>query len=142
MNTITLTIAATPDNLKRLADAFGDCIDETLHADDIPAHRRPTAQDAPKGETIKSAEIEIPVTATVEVKEPENVTKELENVTKRDENAPAPTLSDIRVKAAETVKDGHGEALKALLDKYEVEKVPNLPEEKYAAFFADLEAIK
>ena len=136
MNTITLTIAATPDNLQRLADAFGDCIDETLHADDIPAHRRPTAQDAPKGETIKSAEIEIPVTATAEIKEPENVTKEPEKVTN------APTLSDIRVKAAETVKDGHGEALKALLDKYEVEKVPNLPEEKYAAFFADLEAIK
>lgn len=135
MNTITLTIAATPDNLKRLADAFGDCIDETLHADDIPAHRRPTAQEAPKGETIKSAEIEIPVTATVEIKEPENVTK-------RDENASSPTLSDIRVKAAEIVKDGHGEVLKALLDKYEVEKVPNLPEEKYAAFFADLEAIK
>lgn len=134
MNTITLTIAATPDNLKRLADAFGDCIDETLHADDIPAHRRPTAQEAPKGETIKSAEVEIPVTATVESKKLETVEKP--------ETDPAPTLSDIRIKAADLVKDGHGEALKALLDKYEVEKVPNLPEEKYAAFFADLEAIK
>lgn len=137
MNTITLTIAATPDNLKRLADAFGDCIDETLRADDIPAHRRPSNPEAPKGETIKSAEnpAAVPEKAETVAKEPENVAKPAENVA-------TPTLSDIRIKAAEAVKAGHGEELKALLDKYEVEKVPNLPEEKYAAFFADLEAIK
>ena len=137
MNTITLTIAATPDNLQRLADAFGDCIDETLHADDIPAHRRSTAQDAQKGETIKSAEIPaaVPEKAETVAKEPETVAKPAENVA-------TPTLSDIRIKAADLVKDGHGSELKALLDKYEVEKVPNLPEEKYTAFFADLEAIK
>ena len=36
MNTITLTIAATPANLMKLAQAFGDSIDAVIGAEDVP----------------------------------------------------------------------------------------------------------
>ena len=142
MNTITLTIAATPDNLKRLADAFGDCIDETLSASDIPAHRRPTAQDAPKGETVKSAEVEIPAKAE-ESKTTENGAKAPENGAKAPETEQKAeiTLSDLRAKGAELVKSEHREEIKALLEDFRAARIPELKPEDYAEFMRRMEAI-
>lgn len=132
MNTITLTIAATPDNLKRLADAFGDCIDETLSANDIPAHRRP-AEPAVKGETVKSAEIpakaEEPKTSKNEQKEPET------------EQKAEVTLSDLRAKGTELVKNEHREEIKALLEEFGAARIPEVKPEDYAEFMSRMEAI-
>ena len=57
MNTITLTIAATPSNLMKLAQAFGDSIDGILGAEDVPVtqyqdkgrSRNETGQDPAEG---------------------------------------------------------------------------------------------
>jgi len=139
MNTITLTIAATPDNLKRLADAFGDCIDETLSASDIPAHRKP-AGDVKGKKTVKSAEI--PAKAE-EPKTTENVAKPAENVAKPPETEQKAeiTLSDLRAKGAELVKSEHREEIKALLEEFGAARIPELKPEDYAEFMRRMEAI-
>lgn len=139
MNTITLTIAATPVNLKRLADAFGDCIDETLPADAIPAHRRP-ANPAVKGETVKSAEIPA---KTEEPKKDENEQKEpeIEQKAPETEQKAEITLSDLRAKGAELVKSEHREEIKALLEEFGAARIPELKPEDYAEFMSRMEAI-
>ena len=125
MNTITLTIAATPDNLRKLALAFGEEIDETLSKDHVPAHRKATGPNPPGSPVVKSVEI------------PEG----------KEEPAPAPepeqtvTLSDIRAKASVLTKGAHRAELKALLDQFGAARVTELNEADYAAFYKGLEAI-
>lgn len=125
MNTITLTIAATPDNLRKLALAFGEEIDETLSKDHVPAHRKATGPNPPGSPVVKSVEI------------PEG----------KEEPAPAPepeqtvTLSDIRAKASVLTKGEHRAELKALLDQFGAARVTELNEADYAAFYKGLEAI-
>ena len=132
MNTITLTIAATPDNLKRLAEAFGDAIDENFPEDAMPARR--ITSTGPAEKTIESTEIKLPENAA----EPnENVAKEPENVAE----APQRTLSELRAKAAQLVKDGHKDDLKALLGSFGAPKVPELKQEDWNAFYERMEAI-
>lgn len=136
MNTITLTIAATPDNLRRLAEAFGDMIDENFPNDVMPARR--VSSTGPAEKTIKSAEIRMPETVA---KPTENVAKETETVTKPTENAAKRTMTELRAKAAQLVKDGHKDDLKALLDSFDAPKVPELPEKDWNAFYDRMEAI-
>ena len=132
MNTITLTIAATPDNLKRLAEAFGDAIDENFPKDAMPARR--VTSTGPAEKTIESKEIKLSENAA----EPaENVAEVPENVAE----APQRTLSELRAKAAQLVKDGHKDDLKALLGSFGAPKVPELKQEDWNAFYERMEAI-
>lgn len=135
MNTITLTIAATPDNLKRLAEAFGDAIDENFPKDAMPARR--ITSTGPAEKTIESTEIKLPENAENAAKPTENVAKEPENVAE----APQRTLSELRAKAAQLVKDGHKDDLKALLGSFGAPKVPELKQEDWNAFYERMEAI-
>lgn len=127
MNTITLTIAATPDNLKKLAMAFGDEIDETLSKDHIPAHRKSTGPNPPGTPVVKSVDI------PEEKAEPEPEPK-----TEAEQTV---TLSDIRAKASVLTKGEHRTELKALLDQFGAARVTELRESDYAAFYKGLEAI-
>ena len=133
MNTITLTIAATPDNLKRLAEAFGDCIDENFPKDAMPARR--VSSTGPAEKTIESAEIRLPET----VAEPAAETQE--TVAAPEKQGPAHTLTELRAKAAALVKNGHRDEIKALLQQFNAPKVPELKPEDYDRFFEGLEAI-
>lgn len=137
MNTITLTIAATPDNLRKLAAAFGDVIDETMPGDAIPAKRYATGA-CPGEPDVRSAEIQLPETVA---KEPETVAEDPETAEKEPETVAKRTLSEVRAKAAAVVKAGHKDALKALLAEFDAPKVPELPEDKWGAFYERLEAI-
>lgn len=137
MNTITLTIAATPDNLKRLAEAFGDCIDENFPKDAMPARR--ITSTGPAEKTVESAEIKLPEKPENEAKPAENVAKEPENEAKQE--GPAHTLSELRAKAAALVKNGHRDEIKALLQQFNAPKVPELNPEDYDRFYEGLEAI-
>ena len=135
MNTITLTIAATPDNLKRLAEAFGDAIDENFPKDAMPARR--ITSTGPAEKTIESTEIKLPENAENGAEPNENVAKEPENAAE----APQRTLSELRAKAAQLVKDGHKDDLKALLGSFGAPKVPELKQEDWNAFYERMEAI-
>ena len=55
MNTITLTIAATPSNLMKLAQAFGDSIDGILGAEDVPVTHYQDKVRTPEGAETKPA---------------------------------------------------------------------------------------
>ncbi len=133
MNTITLTIAATPDNLKKLAEAFGDTIDETLAADDIPAKRH-AAGSAPKKDApapVKSAEIK--------AQDAPQVTEPAAEEPKEEKKL---TLSDLRTKGAALTKNkDHLAALRDLLAEFGAERIGDVKEEEYAEFYARMEAI-
>lgn len=133
MNTITLTIAATPDNLKKLAEAFGDTIDETPAADDIPAKRH-AAGSAPKKDApapVKSAEIK--------AQDAPQVTKPAAEEPKKEKTL---TLSDLRTKGAALTKNkDHLAALRDLLAEFGAERIGDVKEEEYAEFYARMEAI-
>lgn len=142
MNTITITIAATPDNLRKLADAFGTCIDETMLTDAVPAKRYATGapSETPGTPVVKSAEIKVPENAKSVAKEPETVAKEPKNVAKPE--GPQHTMSDLRTKAAELIKKAENKApFRELLDEFGVPRVPELPEDQWDAFYERLEAI-
>ena len=130
MNTITLTIAATPDNLRKLAAAFGEVIDETMPADAVPAKMYATGA-CPGEPDIRSARIQLP---EKQPEAPEPAAKEPETAAKR-------TMSELRAKAAAVVKAGHKEELKTLLTEFGAPKVPDLPEDTWGDFYARLEAI-
>ena len=129
MNTITLTIAATPDNLRRLAEAFGNAIDENFPNDATPARR--ISSMGPAEKIIESAEIRMP----------ENVAEEPEPAAAPEKQGPAHTLTELRAKAAALVKGGHREEIKELLQQFGAPKVPELNPEDYDRFFEGLEAI-
>lgn len=138
MNTITLTIAATPDNLRRLAEAFGNAIDENFPNDATPARR--ISSMGPVEKTIESAEIRMPETVA---KPTENVAEEPEPAAEAapEKQGPAHTLTELRAKAAALVKNGHRDEIKALLQQFNAPKVPELKPEDYDRFFEGLEAI-
>ena len=136
MNTITLTIAATPDNLRRLAEAFGNAIDENFPNDVMPARR--VSSTGPAEKTIESAEIRMPETVA---KSTENVAETQETVAAPEKQGPAHTLTELRAKAAALVKNGHRDEIKALLQQFNAPKVPELKPEDYDRFFEGLEAI-
>lgn len=137
MNTITLTIAATPDNLRRLAEAFGNAINENFPNDATPARR--ISSMGPAEKTIESAEIRMPETVA---KPAENVAEEPEpEAETQEKQGPAHTLTELRAKAAALVKNGHRDEIKALLQQFNAPKVPELKPEDYDRFFEGLEAI-
>ena len=148
MNTITLTIAATPDNLRRLAEAFGSGIDAFIGADDIPAKSCPAGMTEAQGVDINPAKIEPPF-PEAEPKAPEtveNAPKKADTVQETAPKAPEParniTMTELRNKAMPIAKGENHDKLKALLDEYGVPRVAELPEERYAEFYARLEEIK
>ena len=114
-----------PDNLKRLAEAFGDAIDENFPKDAMPARR--VTSTGPAEKTIESKEIKLS----------ENVAEVPENVA----DATQHTMSELRAKAAQLVKDGHKDDLKALLGSFGAPKVPELKQEDWNAFYERMEAI-
>ena len=143
MNTITLTIAATPDNLKRLAEAFGEIIDETLPGDAVPAKRYAADAKIPGGPDVRSTEIKDPTVPEPVAKEPENVAKEPETGEKAPENVADRkiTESDLRSLGIRLTQGGHSKEVKALLKKYDAPKITKLREEQFAPFYAELEAL-
>lgn len=139
MNTITLTIAATPDNLKRLAEAFGEIIDETLPGDAVPAKRYAADAKTPGGPDVRSTEIKdptVPEIAETGAKETETSAKAPENVADR-----KITESDLRSLGIRLTQGGHSKEVKALLQKYDAPKITKLREEQFAPFYAELEAL-
>lgn len=142
MNTITLTIAATPDNLKRLADAFGEIIDETLPGDAIAAQRMSATADAktknvPVKKSVKIEDPTVPEIAETGAKEPENVTKEAE-IAKKERKI---TESDLRSLGLRLTQGGHSKEVKALLQKYNAPRITKLSEDQFEPFYEELEAL-
>ena len=56
-------------------------------------------------------------------------------------SAPAYTLEQLQIAVAPLLDAGKGPQLKALLDKYQVPRLPELPAEQYGAFATDLRGL-
>ena len=101
------------------------------------------------GEPIKEAVDQGPDLGPKEVTETEKVTKEPEKITKEAENAPDmaenddPPITIEQVREAFVSKNSKANApkLKAILKKYKVAKVTDLPEEHFENVLKELEEI-
>ena len=112
MNTITLTIEATPENLMKLAQAFGPGPAEQLKPE-VTQEEKPTQ----------------PKPALVDPTVPE-------------EPAPQKTVTkqDVRKVALAMSKAGKNDQLGEILGRFGATKLSQVKEDDYAALLADLEA--
>lgn len=131
MNTITLTIAATPANLAKLAQAFGDSIDTIIGAEDVPATQYKHELESEAGEKIIRARYAQPKDPAAEeavaaAPEPEK---------------PAVTKTEVRQKALELTKAGETAKVEEVFGKFGATKFTQLKESDYADVLEALEAV-
>lgn len=128
MNTITLTIAATPANLMKLAQAFGDSIDAVIGAEDVPVTQYQDKLRTPDGSETKPGEIR-----------PEDPAAE-EAVAQAPE-MPEVTKTEVRQKALELTKAGQTEKVEEVFGRFGAKKFTQLKESDYAEVLKALEAV-
>lgn len=133
MNTITLTIAATPHNLVKLAQAFGESIDDYIGADDIPvkaggADLKVGGSHAP----TKPADIPVSDPAVPPMPQAEEPKEAPEKVV---------TKTDIREIGLRLTKAGKADALKQVLSQFGAANISQLKESDYPQVLDQLEAI-
>lgn len=129
MNTITLTIAATPANLMKLAQAFGDSIDGILGAEDVPVTQYQDKLQTPEGSETKPGRIQ--------PKDPEAEQALADPVPEK----PAVTKTDVRQKALELTKAGETAKVEEVFARFGAKKFTQLKESDYADVLEALEAV-
>lgn len=129
MNTITLTIAATPSNLMKLAQAFGDSIDGILGAEDVPVTQYQDKVRTPEGAETKMGEIQ--------PKDPEAE----QALADPEPEKPAVTKTDVRQKALELTKAGQTAKVEEVFARFGAKKFTQLKESDYADVLEALEAV-
>ena len=129
MNTITLTIAATPANLMKLAQAFGDSIDGILGAEDVPVTQYQDNLRTPEGSETKPGRIQ--------PKDPEAE----QALADPEPEKPAVTKTDVRQKALELTKAGQTAKVEEVFGRFGAKKFTQLKESDYADVLEALEAV-
>lgn len=129
MNTITLTIAATPANLMKLAQAFGDSIDGILGAEDVPVTQYQDKLRTPEGSETKPGRIQ--------PKDPEAE----QALADPEPEKPAVTKTDVRQKALELTKAGETAKVEEVFARFGAKKFTQLKESDYADVLEALEAV-
>lgn len=131
MNTITLTIAATPANLMKLAQAFGDSIDGILGAEDVPVTQYQDKLRTPEGSETKPG--------MIQPKDPEAEQALVDPVPAPEK--PAVTKTDVRQKALELTKAGETAKVEEVFGRFGAKKFTQLKESDYADVLEALEAV-
>lgn len=129
MNTITLTIAATPSNLMKLAQAFGDSIDAVIGAEDVPVTQYQDKLRTPEGSETKPGRIQ--------PKDPEAE----QALADPEPEKPAVTKTDVRQKALELTKAGETAKVEEVFGRFGAKKFTQLKESDYADVLEALEAV-
>ena len=129
MNTITLTIAATPSNLMKLAQAFGDSIDAVIGAEDVPVTQYQDKLRTPEGSETKPGRIQ--------PKDPEAE----QALADPEPEKPAVTKTDVRQKALELTKAGQTAKVEEVFGRFGAKKFTQLKESDYADVLEALEAV-
>lgn len=129
MNTITLTIAATPANLMKLAQAFGDSIDGILGAEDVPVTQYQDKVRTPEGAETKPGRIQ--------PKDPEAE----QALADPEPEKSAVTKTDVRQKALELTKAGETAKVEEVFARFGAKKFTQLKESDYADVLEALEAV-
>ena len=126
MNTITIELSA--EDRARL-----DAILEALKNITSPAKEALTAARATKTQEPVKVSTESEKTA-------EKATEDAKDA-KEPKPAPAPDRRTVKSLAVKKIQAGHRDEVKALIQAYGAEKIDLVPEDRLAAFLADLEAI-
>lgn len=133
MNTITLTIAATPGNLMKLAQAFGDSIDAVIGAEDVPVTQYQEKLRTPDGSETKPGEIK---PTDMQPKDPA-----AEEAVAQAPEMPEVTKTEVRQKALELTKAGQTEKVEEVFGRFGAKKFTQLKESDYAEVLKALEAV-
>jgi len=133
MNTITLTIAATPANLMKLAQAFGDSIDAVIGAEDVPVTQYQDKLRTPDGSETKPGEIK---PTDMQPKDPA-----AEEAVVQAPEMPEVTKTDVRQKALELTKAGQTAKVEEVFGRFGAKKFTQLKESDYAQVLEALEAV-
>lgn len=133
MNTITLTIAATPANLMKLAQAFGDSIDAVIGAEDVPVTQYQDKLRTPDGSETKPGEIKMTHTQPKDPAAEEAVAQAPET--------PEVTKTEVRQKALDLTKAGQTEKVEEVFGRFGAKKFTQLKESDYAEVLKALEAV-
>lgn len=134
MNTITLTIAATPANLMKLAQAFGDSIDTVLAGEDVPMIQYGRELEDAAGIKMKPGEIR---PRDTQPKDPEAE----QALADPEPEKPAVTKTDVRQKALELTKAGETAKVEEVFARFGAKKFTQLKESDYADVLEALEAV-
>lgn len=135
MNTITLTIAATPGNLTKLAQAFGDSIDAVIGAEDVPVTQYQDKLRTPEGSETKPGEIR------PEDAQPRDPAAE-EALAQDAQPAPREvSKTEVRQKALELTKAGETAKVEEVFGRFGAKKFTQLKEADYADVLDALEAV-
>lgn len=134
MNTITLTIAATPSNLMKLAQAFGDSIDTVLAGEDVPMIQYSRELEDAAGVKMKPGEIR---PRDTQPKDPEAE----QALADPEPEKPAVTKTDVRQKALELTKAGETAKVEEVFARFGAKKFTQLKESDYADVLEALEAV-
>ncbi|MNO32459.1 hypothetical protein D3C76_224480 [compost metagenome] len=126
-----VTITINGENAAQAIEEF-----TTLSASFIPVSSKPAVEESSKPRTRKT---------TTASKEPEDKPEQetgSEETSESSETVDAPSVVELRAKAQEVGKDpANKPKIKALLNKYDSPNISEVPEEKRAAFLAELEAL-
>jgi len=133
MNTITLTIAATPANLMKLAQAFGDSIDAVIGAEDVPVTKYQDKLRTPDGSETKPGEIR--------PEDPQPKDPAAEEAVAQAPEMPEVTKTDVRQKALELTKAGQTAKVEEVFGRFGAKKFTQLKESDYAQVLEALEAV-
>ena len=136
MNTITLQIAATPRNLMRLAQAFGDEIDDLIGSEDVPAVM--TAGQKPQ-EVTKMAVVHEEERHTAEPKDP--AAEESVQAAPDPQPEKKVSRSDVRALGVKLTKAGKVTELKEAINSFGANTLGDVEEKDFAALYEKLEAI-
>ena len=136
MNTITLQIAATPRNLMRLAQAFGDEIDDLIGAEDVPAVM--TAGQKPQ-EVTKMAVVHEEERHAAEPKDP--AAEESVQAAPDPQPEKKVSRSDVRALGVKLTKAGKVTELKEAINSFGAKSLGDVEEKDFAALYEKLEAI-
>lgn len=126
MNTITLTVEATAENLRKLATLF----EEEETAISLTEAKKAMVNTA---KAMKKA-VEEPKKPVAKEEPPKGV----EDPTVPEMSAPKIDKTVLRNRGMELTKAGRSAEFKAVLKKYGAEKLSQINEEDYEAFYADL----
>lgn len=97
---------------------------------------------APVEESPKPRQQRKPASTPKEPEEKEEAPEQESDSAETSEPIDAPSVVDLRAKAQEVGKDpANKPKIKALLNKYDSPNISEVPEDKRAAFLADLEAL-
>lgn len=138
MNTITLTIAATPANLMKLAQAFGDSIDAVIGAEDVPVTQYQDKLRTPDGSETKPGEIK---PTDMQPKDPAAEEAVAQSIEDTQQSSREVTKTEVRQKALELTKAGQTEKVEEVFGRFGAKKFTQLKESDYAQVLEALEAV-